>query len=747
MNQIVPVLPYTKSDDFHFNINDLESLPRHPLLEELTKGVGLAADVDDEQFSRLFVIGTLMPLVASMRVRIDTERPGNSIPVNAYVLACAPSGYGKNKSEGYLEAVTQGFNDRFIKETYPIAVENNLWTMATENASWSGETEQKEYDKLKNMFRREGAYVPVARSFTEARIGQMRNKTILANAGCVNLVSDEIGSNLTSLSGQYGPMKLFLSLYDMGKMKMSETKVQKDDEEVTPLDGWAASCAMLFGEPQMLLDGGDVQQKLFELLTTGYGRRCLYAWGEEDDKPPLSPREQLERARSNSQAQSMDRLVRHFTEMANIDRLNWHVSCSDDALVAYLAYKTDCLLRSRQISPEMSILRNEVKGRYFKALKIAGMLAFIDESQTCEMHHLGAAIRICEEQSDALIKVLFQEPSHVRLANWLASKEVPVTHADIFELPFMQTFRSDLRRKEQLSLAASWGYSNNIIIKRYFVDTIELFEAETLKETDLSKLRLSYSNDPAKNYQPMLEVPWQAMEELVSKPDLNWCNHTFEGNHRREAHIQPGFNMIVLDCDGDVSLNTVHEMFADTTFMTYTTKRHQTEGKDRFRLILPTNYVLEMDVPTYMQFMDGVLEYMPFWTKEKSDGSPRKPEVKWLTNPDTEIHYNEGKLFDVLPFIPKTSRNQEHKKNSEPLRDLGNLERYFLRIMGDGNSGNRNHTIARYAFALVDANMSLAAIEAQVRALNAQLPNPLDPSELTDTVLKSAAQRCMERDG
>ena len=62
--------------------------------------------------------------------------------------------------------------------------------------------------------------------------------------------------------------------------------------------------------------------------------------------------------------------------------------------------------------------------------------------------------------------------------------------------------------------------------------------------------------------------------------------------------------------------------------MTYTTKRHQTEEHgDRFRLVLPINYILELDSDEYKEFMNNVMMWLPF----KTDESANQRSKKWET--------------------------------------------------------------------------------------------------------------------
>ncbi|MDT9702054.1 hypothetical protein, partial [Streptomyces sp. P17] len=167
-------------------------------------------------------------------------------------------------------------------------------------------------------------------------------------------------------------------------------------------------------------------------------------------------------------------------------------------------------------------------------------------------------------------------------------------------------------------------------------------------------MTIAYSGHFAYNYLNE-NVPWERLHELMMAPDMHWINHHAAKGHRAEENMIPGFDMLVLDVDGTMQLDMVHDLMARWKFLTYTTKRH-TPDENRFRLIMPINYRLNMDSNEYKELINGVLAWLPF----VSDESTNQRCKKWMTCDKGYHHYNDGELFDILPFIPKTSRNEAH---------------------------------------------------------------------------------------
>ena len=116
------------------------------------------------------------------------------------------------------------------------------------------------------------------------------------------------------------------------------------------------------------------------------------------------------------------------------------------------------------------------------------------------------------------------------------------------------------------------------------------------------------------------------------------------------------------------------------------------------------------------------------------DESCNQRSKKWLTCESDITHVNDGELFDVLPFIPRTAKNEEREARFKDQKDLDNLERWVLNNTGDGN---RNKQLYNYAMVLVESGLEFAEVGIKVRNLNSKLADKLSDDELQATILKS----------
>ena len=710
---------------------DLTNVQHHPVITEIVEVLCAKTQNTDGGFFRAELAYFLCKMAGCMRATVVTKDRG-SIPINMYVLALANSGFGKGHSVGIMEnEIIKGFKQRFTEETINIIAEKNLWKIATDRSIRNGGDLQEEYDKTLAEYNRAGTYPFTFDSGSPEGIRQIRHKLLLANAGSINLQIDEIGSKLI---GSTDILNVYLELYDQGSIKQKLIKNTNENKRNEDIDGKTPTNALLFGTPVKLLDGGQTEDQLYSFLETGYARRCLFGYGQQDRKAfhNQTATEIYQTLIQPNNTTLTDKWSDHFYNLADPAMFDWQIRVEDDVAIQLLEYKIACEKAADLMADHEEIKKAELSHRYFKALKLAGAFAFIDKSSIVAMDHLMQSILLVEESGVAFQIILNREKSYVKLAKYIASLDNEVTHADLLEaLPFYKS--GNAARNELMTLAMAWGYKKHIIIKKSFVDNIEFFKGETLEETDLNQMKISYSDHWAYNYLGE-QVPFDQLHNLTQAPNMHWANHYFKNGHRSEETVNVGFNLLVIDIDEGVSVETACELMKDYKFLIYTTKRH-TDEANRFRMIFPINYILELDSEEYKEFMNNVMGWLPF----KIDESANQRSRKWETFDGGNYVYNmEGEILDALPFIPKTSKNESYRQQFQKVESLDNLERWFATRFA---SGNRNNQMIKFALALVDNGHSIIEVNKMVHAFNEKMSSPLTKDEIDSTVLKSVAKR------
>lgn len=704
----------------------------HPTAEKL---VGILRDRtqrDDSLFFRI-MIGYYFSLAASqMRCSINTPDRGE-IPVNMYALNLAPSGYGKTLSSNLMEEeVLSRFRTQFLEYTFPLMAEANLPKLALKRANRKASDPDEELVRVTKEFESSGEMVFSFDSGTSPAVKQMRHKLLMADAGSMNLIMDEVAANLSANQEVFAT---FIELYDKGLTKQKLIKNSTDNRRSEEIIGKTPANLLMFGVPSRLLDGAKTEEDLMAMLDTGYARRCFFGYVRSSSKKKARTAEQMYTDRTNKDndiviADLADRLE----NLADIINANKKLVISKETCILLNEYQLVCEAKADLMEPHQEIMRSELQNRNFKVLKLAGSYAFMDDSPEITASHIYNAIKLAEDSGEAFAQLLSRDRPWVKLAKYLGACKQEVTQADLAEdLPFYKGGVS--QKNEMLSQAMAWGYKNNIIIKKSFSDGIEFLRGETLKKTDLGKMTLAYSTDFTTDYQNEF-APFDQLHKLTQAPGMHWVSHHLNGGYRNEENCIPGFNLVVIDVDGGVSMSTAKELLKNHKFLLYTTKRH-TDEAHRFRIVLPTNYTLELDAKDYKEFMSNIYSWLPF----KVDDQTNQRARKWMSNAGI-YEYNDGDVLDVLPFIPKTSKNEARKQLLDSQQSMDNLERWILNNSGDGN---RNNMLLRYAMLLVDAGFDFENVRSKVIGLNDKMADKLTEAEIMATVMITASKAIGKR--
>lgn len=706
------------------HLRDLSEMNYHPEMEKIVDILCEKTQSEHRLFFRVLTSFHFAMMASQMRTMIRTHDRGD-VPVNMYALNLATSGAGKGFSTNILEnEVTHHFRQNFLDSFDTIAeveLEKIVFKRQARDPDKDPETVKaqvyKEFESL-------GKYIYSFDSGTSPALKQMRQKLLMGNAGAMNLIIDEIGSNLL---GNQEVLTTCLELFDVGAVREKLIKNTTENVRIEEIIGRTPTNVMMFGTPDKLLDGGKIEDELNSMLETGYARRCFFSYSKEQKKNlDMTPLERYQMMTSKTTSGFLQQFSQKLGLLSDMSNMGKVLTMDMDTAVALIEYQMNCERIASELPDHEGQRKAELTHRYFKALKVAGAYAFVDDSDELTMLHLEQGIMLAEASGEAFQMLLSRDRPYVKLAKYLANVGTDCTHPDLMEdLSFYKGSAS--QRNEMITNAIAWGYKNNVIIKKSFTDGVEFLSGEALKPTDLSKMIISYTQngDMTTGYVND-HGAWDKLPLVLNRLGLHWLNHHVQGGYRNEENAIPGFNMIVLDIDGTMSLKAAQSLLAGYKAIYYTTKSHTPEI-NRFRIILPTNFTLKMDAKEYKEFMKNVMASLPFVVDESCSHRCKK----WLSH-DNHIETVDGELFDVLPFIPKTQKNEERQKRLQDQASLDNWERWILNNSGDGN---RNKMLHRYAMSLVDNGYGVEQIMEKVKDLNNKMPDKLPEQELMATIM------------
>ena len=712
----------------------------HPLAEKMVDILIRKVNNNNRHFFRILVGYYLSKVASMMRCNIQTN-DRDVIPVNTYVLNLMISGTGKGHSTNVLEReFVSHFKKAFLDTVFPRKAEENIQTLAEEKARAMVASGQSilslseeaaiQQDKFTKHFERLGELAFSFDSGTAPAVKQMREKLLLAGAGSMNFEIDEIGSNM---GGNVDVLNTFLELYDIGNIKQKLIKNTAENIRSEELPGSTPTNLMMFGTPTKLLDGGKTEDEFKEFLETGYARRLLFGYTTSTHRTKhVTAAERYAQMVDKNLAADIRKIQQIFANFAKRP-FNPILNMSEANSIYLIEYQMKCEKLADDFKEHLSVHKAEMMHRYYKVLKLAGAYAFVDNVSDITKEHIDYAISVVEDSGEAFHTLMKKQSSYERLANYLAGCDKEVTQHELLEeLPFYKG--SEAQRRDMMTLAMSYGYRNNVVIRKRAVDDIEFFSGETLIETDLDKMTTGISTDIAYNYSTQ-QPPFDQLYKLTTAKGYHYTAHGFVNGHRKGDNAIPGFNLLILDIDGDVSIATVKALLEDYMFMVSTTKRHTAEI-NRFRLIMPLSHRIKLGPVEYSRFMENVFEWLPFPVDEAAKDIARK----WASH-DGQYQYNDGQLVDATLFIPETKRSDETKAQISAT-GVGNIERWFLAHTARGNRATHMY---RYGMVLVDSGLGLGDIIAKLEKFNSSLSVPLPEDQFRNSTIKSISKEVQKR--
>jgi hypothetical protein len=706
-----------------------------PTSEDIVDILVKKTQSDDKHFFRVLVAYYMAKVASMMRCNIKTHERG-IVPVSMYVLNLASSGFGKNFSTNIIEEhIISGFKERFMDSLFPEVAIKNMHKMAVDRAKAGGMQPDEVLPLIEREFELAGSLAFSFDSGTVPAIKQMRHKLLMANAGSMCFEGDEVGSNFTNNTDV---LNAFLELYDIGKTKVKLTKNTAENTRAEEIDGRTPTNLLLFGTPSKLLTSR-IEDDFYAMLETGYARRLLFGYSQLNASRERGDATELYNKLVNSNIDArMTKLQDMFKNLASLAHFNKTLTMSKETSIKLIDYRLDCEHYSNHnFKDHEEIQKAEKNHRYYKAMKLAGAYAFCEGSPTLDTKHLDYAIQLVEDSGDAFKAIMKRDRNYVRIAKYLSDIDTEVTQVDLMEdVPAYKG--SAAQKTELMQLAVAWGYKNNIIIKRNYVDNIEFFIGESLSETNLDEMVLSYSQQITEGFVEET-APFDQLYKLTTANGMHYAAHRFKNGYRSSDNAIPGFNMIILDVDGGTNIDTAHLLLKDYVHLISTTKRH-TAQKNRFRIILPMSHVLHMDPRTYTLFMKNVMQWLPFEVDPATTDIARK----WETNQGAEYVYNmKADLIDATLFIPQTKKASNQRDWINESSSLTNLERWFVLNTAEGN---RSNMLIKYGFALLDNGYTLNAARDAILSFNGKTENPLPEDEILMTIMVTLTKKFAEKD-
>lgn len=670
--------------------------------------VGKDNEEDIKRYGRIISLYAVSMVASGVRCTVNIPSDNKSIPINLYNVAFADSGIGKTRSLTYvLDWIKDAWND--IKQ------------LGSDN---TGLKDISLLEELQDLSKDGITVSNYYKSMTDASLTRLMRILDIVDYGSVNYVIDEFSSNITKdyelLSSS------ILEIYDNGKLPINlrATTKTKQAENSIPL------CMLAFGSQHLLFESNITTEKMFfDLLVSGLARRCLFV-----DVASKINRYVLKMDSDNTY--KVDFVTKRFRDIVKkYDHRT--LSLTPEARDLYFKAHTQNIEDSASISDFKNIEKIYAKNKHWIALKLSGVIAVSNLHEEVTYDDYKTALEVVNDSEKDLVNILNRKLKYELFVDYLLDTgKVQNEYNLTQELPFFK----DIRNKKQfMELAKGYAYMHNITLQIQDKKNITFYSASGKTHTDLDKpIMFSYSTDMTQGYYTNNEILFRDLHKVVSTDNVCYSAHSFKGGHRKNENAIPGFQLVILDIDEGVSLETAKILFNEYTYLIATTKSHQKEknGKieDRFRIILPMKFALELDSESYSKMMKNLFDDLPIEVDRLSDIARF-----FYGSKDCDYWYNDGQLIDCDKYVDYTQEKENYDRDSKNLskKNLSGISQYVIKNQYNG----RNSALIKLALLLMDMGYSHNECKAELKKVNQQFDKPLSDTELAKTIFKTIEKK------
>lgn len=630
---------------------------------------------------------------------------------------CIEGNCGKNHSDNIAKSIFKDMHEKFNQ------VASNFYESRKDA---DGKPDPK-YINLSSYF------IPVTSTWQAL---QKAAQTVTdMHAGSVNIVSDELGDSIMSMSEIITKLK---STWDTG-ISEGQVNVSNGGEAYFLVQDLCVN-ALLFGAPAPFELVPAKKDKLLEAYVSGMARRSFIY---HNDKYKKSENRNFDFEKKDSAFyEELDKYIKELKYFINNTEKIHYPQDIRDKLLEYDAEKE--LERERSSSPIAEDL-----GSPKKIEKLLGIIATLDLEDTINEEHLRFAIEFTEALDKTAEDTVEIKPAYMRIYNEIEKRSY-AARTDIVKAIKDVTVK-DLDSQMILVQEHANILGNSLIKKDY--DGIVKYKIEKLSSTNLDKVIISVNLDPS-NTQPQgfsrNTGTFKGLYKIVNS-EYRYSAGTFKNEYINDENYLQEQNLFIIDIDDGLTIKEAKQLFSQMTYLIATTRSHQKPKKkgnemvtcDRFRIILPTMSTFHLDYKRYSDMYMNVLNSLGI---DEADKKCRNASRWYYGNPNGEYWYNEGQLLDIRSFIPDSAEHKEAAASVNKYETSTSTAPTSIRVdaairwfLSNTTNGNRNDNLFLLAI-LLKKEIQEDDWEGWTRRANSCLSSPLSESDM-NTIIRSVSKR------
>ena len=675
-------------------------------------------------FSALFFNTAAAMSLKKIRIIRKTNNNDKVIIPNYFGISFGGSGVGKNHSDNLARAIFKESFDNFQRHA------ESFYDSRKDPAD---KKPDPRYVNLSSYF------IPVTSTWQALQKAAQTVKDM--DVGSVNVVSDELGDNIMSMSEIFTKLK---STWDTGTSE-GPVNVTNGGESYFCVHDVCFN-ALLFGAPGPFELDPKKKDRLLETYVSGMARRSFIYHNNTYKK-------------SENRNPNFEKLEREFYDKLEsyIKELRYFLNNTKE--IRYPAKIREKLLEYDQIKElerERSIsLIAEDLGSTKKIEKLLGIIATLDLQDEINEEHLKFAIEFTEALDSTAEETVEIKPAYKRIYDEIEKRSF-AARTDIVKAVKDITIK-DLDSQLILVQEHANLIGNSLIKKEY--NGIIKYKIEKLSNTNLDNIILSINGNMDRTEPEGFVRKIGSFDKLINavNAEFRYSAGTFRNEYISDENYLQEQNLFIIDIDNDLNLEDAKALFSSMTYLITTTKSHQKPKKkkvngetidlvcDRFRIILPTLSTFHLTAKVYSEMYMNVINSLGI---AEADSKCRNASRWYYGNPEGEHWYNKGDLLDIRTYIPDSSEhqdastslnnydNQRYKSNAPASIRVDAAIRWFL---SNTATGNRNDNLFKLGMLLKE---KIEEPDWAMWLLNANtcLSHPLPDSDMK-SIINSVGRR------
>ena len=675
-------------------------------------------------FSALFFNTAAAMSLKKIRIIRKTNNNDKVIIPNYFGISFGGSGVGKNHSDNLARAIFRESFDNFQRHA------ESFYDSRKDPAD---KKPDPRYVNLSSYF------IPVTSTWQALQKAAQTVKDM--DVGSVNVVSDELGDNIMSMSEIFTKLK---STWDTGTSE-GPVNVTNGGESYFCVHDVCFN-ALLFGAPGPFELDPKKKDRLLETYVSGMARRSFIYHNNTYKK-------------SENRNPNFEKLERDFYDTLESTIKERRYVLNNTKEIRYPAKIREKLLEYDQIKElerERSIsLIAEDLGSTKKIEKLLGIIATLDLQDEINEEHLKFAIEFTEALDSTAEETVEIKPAYKRIYDEIEKRSF-AARTDIVKAVKDITIK-DLDSQLILVQEHANLIGNSLIKKEY--NGIIKYKIEKLSNTNLDNIILSINGNMDRTEPEGFVRKIGSFDKLINavNAEFRYSAGTFRNEYISDENYLQEQNLFIIDIDNDLRLEDAKALFSSMTYLIATTKSHQKPKKtkvngetidlvcDRFRIILPTLSTFHLTAKVYSEMYMNVINSLGI---AEADSKCRNASRWYYGNPEGEHWYNKGDLLDIRTYIPDSSEHQDAStslNNYDNQRDKSNAPasirvdaaiRWFL---SNTATGNRNDNLFKLGMLLKE---KIEEPDWAMWLLNANtcLSHPLPDSDMK-SIINSVGRR------